>query len=336
MDNMWIKRAQQRLDENDYLRKKKFLHAVLQIIRNRNGDQVLMTRTDSGRKTHVCVVCFVQDGKIFVACGKRSGLPNMSCCFKHREKEHEGPPIGIITEDTAPKNDECHDEIAANVAKFNSLISDDIKIEINRMIIQRGFKHFMIFHDEPPGETKVNKHGQPYHIFPSGHIQPVCPACVCLLETVRAVSSESGILCGMHHRSEVDWNIKHKHKEMIISTVPPKSRVFLAFSWVEKDALVPTRASLKALSFKYKMKLDVLCKIARRLHNGENPVVSAGISPSHCPYIDINGEFRMWDGHGSFRICEACYAKQNTMRLTRGGLARLCVDHLDEQFLSKQ
>ena len=107
----WVTQATQRILREDYfMTQKRFRKSLPQVNRNNNGRDHLVTFTETGRKTNICVVCFTQHGR-FTGANRKGGL----LCTQHKDcsvetdqqqqrEEKEGyhvnfPPEKVICEE---------------------------------------------------------------------------------------------------------------------------------------------------------------------------------------------------------------------------------------------
>ena len=86
---------------------KRFRNSLPQVHRNNNGRDNLVTFTETGRKTNICVVCFTQHGR-FTGANQKGGLlctQHKNCSVEtdqHREEKedhHVFPPEKVIWEE---------------------------------------------------------------------------------------------------------------------------------------------------------------------------------------------------------------------------------------------
>ena len=87
MDN-WAVTAQWRIDDVNYSHTQHgCILSTPQILRDRNGYDLIFASTNGPDQTNICVVCFTLFGHFKVACGENIGLPGLSCCDIHKEAQ---------------------------------------------------------------------------------------------------------------------------------------------------------------------------------------------------------------------------------------------------------
>ena len=327
----WTDSAVKRIEKREYEKRSRFMSCTPRVHRDRNNHDVLVTHTDGGRRTNICVTCFSFSGKIRVACAQGHGGTGLIFCNKHRI-------IGTgTTQSAAPTVPTADIAIVPEAALVNKI--PPIQYERLRKIVTAGvFYKMIMFRDEEYGKTIMKEDGYPVHVFPSGHTEPLCAACLCFSQVVRPVYREvSEGFCYRHYnekqKSGAVWPSEDVHEGAsyvqslrVELSSPPTTKAFLALSSFPRTNFIKSHV-FKDHPFKYKMEMKRVRKIARRLQVGGAPVRTDRISPNSCPYIHRNGELKQWDGITSTRICEECYSKKNVMRLTKGGLSRLCGAH---------
>ena len=105
----WVTQAKKRILREDYfMTQKRFRKSLPQVHRNNNGRDNLVTFTETGRKTNICVVCFTQHGR-FTGANQKGGLlctQHKDCSVEtdqHREEKEDHhvnfPPENVICEE---------------------------------------------------------------------------------------------------------------------------------------------------------------------------------------------------------------------------------------------
>ena len=333
----WISIAVDRIERREYEKRSRFMLCTPRVHHDRNNHDVIVARTDGGRRTNICVTCFTFSGKIRVACAQGQGATGLICCHKHRNANTVN--ISTSAANTVPAAEIVSTEqnVKTDIALMNILPPLQFQ-RLQEIVSTKVFHKIVMFRDEEFGETMLQENGFPVHVFPSGYIEPLCAACLCFSQVVRPVYREvSEGFCYRHYnekqKSGAVWPSEDVHEGTsyvqslrVELSSPPTTKAFLALSSFPRTNFIKSHV-FKDHPFKYKMEMKRVRKIARRLQVGGAPVRTDRISPNSCPYIHRNGELKQWDGITSTRICEECYSKKNVMRLTKGGLSRLCGAH---------
>ena len=328
----WVSVAVNRIERREYEKRSRFMFCTPRVHHDRNNHDVIVARTDGGRRTNICVTCFTFSGKIRVACAQGHGATGLICCHKHRNANMVN--ISTSAANTVPAAEIVVTEPKAktNITLMNILPPLQFQ-RLQEIVSTKVFHKIVMFRDEEFGETILQENGFPVHVFPSGYTEPLCAACLYFSQVVRpAYRGVSEGFCYRHYdekqKSGEDWPSEDVDAESLRVELssPPKTKSFLALSPCQRTKIIDP-SDIKQHPFRYMMKVKRILKIVTRLQLGQAPIRTALIAPNSCPYIHHSGELRQWDGILSTRICEACYSKKNVMRLTKGGLSRLCGRH---------